>query len=178
MPRSRTLYVCGDCGASSPNWVGRCPACRGWGTLVEERAGPARPRDPSVPTGVAQSIAQVSVAPSPTVTTGIGELDRVLGGGLVSGSATLLGGFWLFATRELLRQDGLSMPTAMRELRKMRSKAKTKGEHFPKPIFGRVFVRGIREYLRPGFHPNDKAHDALIRATRARLEAEGVIEGV
>ncbi len=92
MPRSRTLYVCGDCGASSPNWVGRCPACRGWGTLVEERAGPARPRDPSVPTGVAQSIAQVSVAPSPTVTTGIGELDRVLGGGLVSGSATLLGG--------------------------------------------------------------------------------------
>jgi DNA repair protein RadA/Sms len=92
MPRSRSLYFCADCGASSPTWVGRCAACRAWGTLVEERAGPARPRDPSGPAGAAQSIAQVSVAPSPARPTGIGELDRVLGGGLVPGSATLLGG--------------------------------------------------------------------------------------
>lgn len=97
--------------------------------------------------------------------------------GLAAG-ATLLGGFWLFATRELLRQDGVPFPVAMRELRKMRTNAAKNGEHFPKPIFGRVFVRGIREYLRPGFHPNDKDHDALVHATRARLAAEGVIDTV
>lgn len=91
--------------------------------------------------------------------------------------ATLLGGFWLFATRELLRQDGMSMPAAMRELRAMRTEAKQHGAQVPKPIFARVFVRGIREYLRPGFHPNDKDHDALVRAARARLAAEGVIDG-
>ena len=91
MSRVRTTFHCSDCGASSPTWVGRCPSCREWNTLVEERDAPA-----SVPTlgtaAPALPIAQVDLTHSHAVTTGVFELDRVLGGGLVAGSATLLGG--------------------------------------------------------------------------------------
>jgi DNA repair protein RadA/Sms len=75
-------YRCDECGASPPKWVGRCPECGGWGTLVEGGGpGPA-----PVP------LATVDAAPSASRPTGIAELDRVLGGGLVPGSVTLLGG--------------------------------------------------------------------------------------
>ena len=90
MPRARSLFRCESCGASSPTWVGRCPGCQEWNSFVEERvtaaAGPARSA-----VG-AQPIARVGVDRAAVVATGIGELDRVLGGGLVPGSATLLGG--------------------------------------------------------------------------------------
>jgi DNA repair protein RadA/Sms len=100
--RPATVFSCSACGAQSPKWHGRCPACGEWNTLVEERApapgaGAARGRGGAL--GVAGPSAarpvplrDVAVERVPRLHTGIGELDRVLGGGLVPGSLVLLGG--------------------------------------------------------------------------------------
>lgn len=84
----RSAFVCAECGASQPKWVGRCPGCGEWNTLAEASAGGA----PSADTGEAVRITGVSTASFAAVPTGVGELDRALGGGLVPGSVTLLGG--------------------------------------------------------------------------------------
>ena len=93
MPRARTVHRCTECGGASPRWQGRCPSCGAWNTLVEEIEEPRRtqtsataPPDRPVP------IADVDTAEWTARPTGIGELDRVLGGGLVPGSVTLVGG--------------------------------------------------------------------------------------
>ncbi|HEX3510417.1 MAG TPA: DNA repair protein RadA [Solirubrobacteraceae bacterium] len=101
MPRT-TVHVCSDCGAASAQWRGQCPGCGAWNTLVEERAKQApRTRGAAVrgskgggDTGGAEVIAlrDVRAARGRRLSTGIGELDRVLGGGLVPGSLVLLGG--------------------------------------------------------------------------------------
>jgi DNA repair protein RadA/Sms len=94
MPRSATVFACSGCGHQSPKWHGRCPGCGEWNTLVEEaRTAPAggakraaaRARKP-VP------LAEVQAPAVARLSTGIGELDRVLGGGLVPGSLALIGG--------------------------------------------------------------------------------------
>ena len=88
----RTTYACSECGAASPRWVGRCPACGSWNSLVEEvvaRSGPPRPAGPVTP---AVSIVEVAPQVGAHRPTGVGELDRVLGGGLVAGSVVLLAG--------------------------------------------------------------------------------------
>jgi DNA repair protein RadA/Sms len=88
----RTAYACTECGAASPRWVGRCPACGAWNSLVEEvleRSAPARASGPvAAPVPITEVAAQTG-AHRPT---GVGELDRVLGGGLVPGSVVLLAG--------------------------------------------------------------------------------------
>jgi predicted metal-dependent hydrolase len=101
---------------------------------------------------------------------------RVTGMALAS---LALGGFWVQATRALLAQDGMTLRDAARELGTLREVAEREGQPVAKPIFSRVFMRGIREYLRPSFHPNDKDHRRIVREALARLEAEGVVgEGV
>ena len=93
MTKPRTVHRCTACGETTPQWLGRCPACDEWGSLVE-----GRPRSgPSAAPGTATAarpipLAEVDLAAEPASPTGIGELDRVLGGGLVAGSVTLLGG--------------------------------------------------------------------------------------
>jgi DNA repair protein RadA/Sms len=88
-----TLYVCQSCGASSRKWVGKCEACGEWNTLVEESATPI-PK--GLTPGKGKGLATISLAEPVALPerrmTGIGELDRTLGGGLVEGSATLIGG--------------------------------------------------------------------------------------
>jgi len=99
------------------------------------------------------------------------------------GMATfVLGGFWIFATHELLKQDGSSLREAARELEELRKEgerlAKERGRSagsVGQPITTGVFLRGIREYLRPGFHPNDRDHSTLIAETLERLKREGVV---
>jgi DNA repair protein RadA/Sms len=94
MPRTASLYVCSQCGHSSPKWFGQCPGCGEWNTLVEEvRAaargnGGERAASPVAPV----ALADVGAPAVQRLETGIGELDRVLGGGLVPGSLVLLGG--------------------------------------------------------------------------------------
>src|SRR5437588_8493221 len=95
MTKLRTIHRCTDCGGASPQWVGRCPTCGEWNTLVEEveELQPARAAGLSL--GLADRpvpIAEVDPVGWASRPTGIGELDRVLGGGFVPGSVTLVGG--------------------------------------------------------------------------------------
>jgi DNA repair protein RadA/Sms len=94
MPRS--LFVCSACGQQSAKWHGRCPGCGEWDTLVEEAVPPAaaRPggRARSAPAPRAVPLSRLDAPQVARIRTGIGELDRVLGGGLVPGSLVLLGG--------------------------------------------------------------------------------------
>ena len=96
MAKVKTQYVCQACGAVTPRWAGRCDACGEWNSLVEEvsgqplsgAGGKALPRGRRL---ALQPLAGEEEAP-PRILTGIGELDRVAGGGLVPGSAILVGG--------------------------------------------------------------------------------------
>jgi DNA repair protein RadA/Sms len=92
MAKARVVYRCSACGATAPAWVGRCAACEGWNTLIEERSGTSRSDGVGDGLSAPQPIGEVDLDASPTRSTGVGELDRVLGGGLVPGSVTLLGG--------------------------------------------------------------------------------------
>jgi DNA repair protein RadA/Sms len=92
MPKERTVFVCQSCGFQAARWLGRCPDCQDWNSLVEERqststATPGR-RDAPRP----EPITAVEAATAARWTSGIGELDRVLGGGVVPGSVVLIGG--------------------------------------------------------------------------------------
>ena len=95
MARAKSLWYCTQCGAQAPRWVGRCNECGEFGTLVEEVIGP----QPSAPGGVKAGkpahtvlLADASLEQHARLQTEIGEFDRVLGGGLVAGSLTLLSG--------------------------------------------------------------------------------------
>ncbi len=93
MPKARTIFACQTCGFQSPRWLGRCPDCQGWNTLVEEReAGPESKHYASQGVATAQPLTEVRAAATPRQQSGIGELDRVLGGGVVPGSVVLIGG--------------------------------------------------------------------------------------
>ena len=97
MARPRSVHRCSECGTGSPRWAGRCPGCAAWNTLVEETVAPvAAPRPaPATPSwggGDAVPLHQVDLAGAAPRPTGLAEFDRVLGGGFVPGSVTLLGG--------------------------------------------------------------------------------------
>ncbi len=93
------MFACTECGAQSPRWLGRCPSCGGWSTLVEEvRGGVGEHAASAAPLGLVGdgngpiALGDVVAVEVPRIGTGLGELDRVLGGGLVPGSVVLLGG--------------------------------------------------------------------------------------
>ncbi len=99
MAKSKTLYICTQCGYETPRWLGRCPDCGSWNTMEEQEASPA-PAAPGekrlkrAPGSNAETI-RIDRIPEESAerrTTGIGELDRVLGGGVVDGSLVLVGG--------------------------------------------------------------------------------------
>ena len=95
MAKAKVVYCCQNCGSQSPKWLGKCPDCNQWNTLVEEKFERAsHPRD-EFNLGTKEtpaSIAEISTAEGGRALSGIGEFDRVLGGGLVPGSVTLIGG--------------------------------------------------------------------------------------
>jgi DNA repair protein RadA/Sms len=98
VPKPTSVFSCSACGTQTPKWHGQCPSCGEWNTLVEERA-PTGTRAARAtrggPGGAALKpvpLREVSAERAPRLRTGIGELDRVLGGGLVPGSLVLLGG--------------------------------------------------------------------------------------
>src|ERR1035437_9302657 len=103
-----TVHVCSECGLQSAKWHGQCPGCEAWNTLVEESVSPARgdsrakggsrrglraaPGQGAPPRVASVPLREVGASAVKRMSTGIGELDRVLGGGLVPGSLVLLGG--------------------------------------------------------------------------------------
>lgn len=106
MKGAKVAFVCQDCGYESPRWMGKCPACNSWNSFAEERRPDARVTRPK--SGRTSGIPRWGVAGAPCapipigqvsttggevrLSTGIGEFDRVLGGGLVAGSVVLIGG--------------------------------------------------------------------------------------
>jgi len=93
MAKARSIYACQSCGFQSPRWLGRCPDCQGWGTLAEERVETESPRATERASNQQpQPITAVTGSADERRPCGIGELDRVLGGGVVPGSVVLIGG--------------------------------------------------------------------------------------
>lgn len=88
-----TVFVCNECGYESSKWLGKCPSCNEWNTFVEEKAIQATgSKDRKKPQGEVVKLNTVKQKETSRVKTGVEELDRVLGGGFVNGSLTLLGG--------------------------------------------------------------------------------------
>jgi DNA repair protein RadA/Sms len=88
----RTVFSCSACGHQSPKWHGRCPGCGDWNTLVEEKPVRTRRTATAAPRATPIRLADVEAPALARLSTGIGELDRVLGGGIVPGSLVLIGG--------------------------------------------------------------------------------------
>src|SRR5256885_11301126 len=98
MAKDKSIYTCTECGGTSPKWLGKCPSCNAWNTLIESVAeGPAKNRYQTQARGLhaAQPVATLGEIDASDVErqpTGIDELDRVLGGGIVAGGVVLIGG--------------------------------------------------------------------------------------
>ena len=115
MTKAKSVFFCTECGNETPKWAGRCPSCGAWNTLVEQAVGDGA----KAKTGgrsralraKAHPIAELDTAQEIRFPTGMGELDRVLGGGAVQGSLVLVGGapgigppIWAFRCRTPCRK--------------------------------------------------------------------------
>ena len=96
MAKAKTVFYCSECGNETPKWQGKCPSCGAWNTLQEHIERPVAPgRAKSAPVGIGKKpkpISQIDSGDEIRFSTGMGELDRVLGGGAVEGSLVLVGG--------------------------------------------------------------------------------------
>lgn len=90
--RTKTRFACRECGHEEPKWCGRCPGCGSWNSMIEKLNSNNGSRDNRLSEAKPVSISMVSDIAEQRIGTGIGELDRVLGGGIVPGSLVLLGG--------------------------------------------------------------------------------------
>ncbi len=109
------MWFCSECGADSPKWEGRCPACGAWNSMVEEKvtpsSGPSRSPSPVARQRrqPAQSVNDIQPLDTPRILMPSAELNRVLGGGLVAGSLVLLGGEPGIGKSTLVLQNLLSI---------------------------------------------------------------------
>lgn len=96
MAKAKQIFFCQECGYESAKWMGQCPGCRAWNTFVEEPAGSLAKNTGGIASRTQApkptSLMEISTKEDDRIGTGIGELDRVLGGGIVKGSLTLVGG--------------------------------------------------------------------------------------
>ena len=114
MAKSKTLYVCQECGATAARWSGRCSECESWNTLVEEVIDePGKHVRPAIQENATPiPITEGSQCATERLTTHIPEFDRVLGGGIVPGSLTLVGGDPGIGKSTLMLQVGHHLATA------------------------------------------------------------------
>lgn len=118
MAKSKVAYVCNDCGAESARWQGQCSECKAWNTITEIRLGSSTTKAPRTGyagelTSKVQVLSEVSLAELPRIGSGYKELDRVLGGGIVPGSAMLIGGHPGAGKSTLLLQTMCSLAERM-----------------------------------------------------------------
>ena len=96
MAKERTIFTCNECGGTSPKWLGKCPACNAWNTLIESVASseaPTKNRFASLAkTAEVIVLSDIEASDVDRTPTGHEELDRVLGGGMVEGGVVLIGG--------------------------------------------------------------------------------------
>ncbi len=99
MAKMKTVFYCTECGNETPKWAGKCPACGAWNTIVEQEVAPKTRGNSRAAGGrgvfhtvKALSLKDLDISPEIRFSTGMGELDRVLGGGAVKGSLVLVGG--------------------------------------------------------------------------------------
>ena len=138
--KAKTVYVCQSCGTQSPRWMGKCPDCGQWNTMVEERVekqkeiGAAKRRDGSEPL----LLGDIQARDEDRFVTKIGELDRVLGGGIVAGSVVLIGGDPGIGKSTLVLQ-------MLRQVSELRGKALyVSGEESPAQIKMRALRLGVK----------------------------------
>ena len=95
-PQAKTVFICTECGYESAKWLGKCPGCNAWNTLEEEIISTSKSKTDITRIGgfkaSASPLSKINISSEPRYITGIDELDRVLGGGIVKGSVTLLSG--------------------------------------------------------------------------------------
>src|SRR5215213_7810300 len=117
MAKARTTFICQQCGASSPAYLGRCPGCGSWNTMVEtvedRRPAGGGSRSPRA-ANRAMPLSEVGSAAHDRIVVPIQELDRVLGGGLVPGSLVLIGGDPGIGKSTLVLQAAASLATPER----------------------------------------------------------------
>jgi DNA repair protein RadA/Sms len=154
MARPKTSYVCGSCGARTPQWQGQCPACQAWNTLELAVAvsGTAAQRRAPGAGPASKTVTQVTEETDVRALTGIGELDRVLGGGLVAGSVVLLGG-----------DPGIGKSTLLLQAADALSRER--------PV---LYVSGEESVRQVGL----RARRLGLEATTLRLAAETRVEGI
>lgn len=94
MAKNKTVFFCKECGFEAAKWSGQCPACREWNTMVEEPAGKSvsKKSNAHVEAGRISKLSEIVVEENDRTNTGIEELNRVLGGGIIKGSLVLVGG--------------------------------------------------------------------------------------
>jgi DNA repair protein RadA/Sms len=166
MAKSKTVYVCTACGDESPKWQGQCPACGEWNTLsqlsVARAGGPeirARAAGPSAPGAPAATLGGVESEEAARIPTGSEEFDRVLGGGLVVGSVTLIGGepgigkstLLLQSAAQLARQVPTLYATGEESLKQVGLRARRLGVgDAPLKLIAETGVERILEAARDG----------------------------
>ena len=97
MAKDKTIYTCNECGGTCPKWLGKCPHCQAWNTLVESVAEPVASTKNNrfaalAKTAEVVALADIEATDMDRTPTGLDELDRVLGGGIVEGGVVLIGG--------------------------------------------------------------------------------------
>lgn len=112
MAKNKTVWFCSECGADSPKWVGRCPACGAWNTMVEERVSAKSSKSATLSARTKskpQRVSDIEIVNEPRIKMPSQELNRVLGGGLVAGSLVLIGGEPGIGKSTLVLQNILSI---------------------------------------------------------------------
>ncbi len=141
---TRTAFICQQCGKESLKWLGRCPDCQEWNTFVETTVSPTVPSNISTPENPPQELSQISIEAADRLPIRLVEFDRVLGGGLVTGSLVLIGG-----------EPGIGKSTLLLQVASLMAEARGKvvyvsGEetlHQIKLRAERLGVKGERLYL-------------------------------
>ena len=150
--KQKTVFACQECGAQSSKWMGRCAECGAWNSILEERpvpeaviAGAVEKRYSLAVAAGPQLYADISIVNTQRLTTGIGEFDRVLGGGVVPGSLVLIGG------EPGIGKSTLLLQAAAHFAREYRSGAVQLGRGVRAPDQGprRTARRGARAALHP-----------------------------